>query len=136
MGSWRGGDAGMKFGVRLLKDQKPVQHPPHIRRGSGKRGPPFSFSSPARPLPLHPCCSVFILRSQGIRPWRSLRSPHTPPPPELTGDVIRDPLWERKRQTPRWRQLRFLSFVKTVISFLRPRAKASHHQTIYTFRFY
>lgn len=90
------------------------------------------------PLPLAP--SPYILAalylSSGVRGYDPGGACAPPTPQELTGDVIRDPRWERKRQTPRWPQLRFFSFVKTVISFLRPRAKASHHQTIYTFRFY
>lgn len=87
--------------------------------------------SPPPPTPL-PFCVSPLESGAATR----VEPPLPLTPQELTGDVIRDPRWERKRQTPRWRQRRFLSFVKTVISFLRPRAKVSHRQTIYTFRFY
>ncbi|KAB1278390.1 hypothetical protein Cadr_000007408 [Camelus dromedarius] len=60
----------------------------------------------------------------------------SPSPQELTGDVMRDPRREKQQQPRQWRHRRFLPFVKIVISFLRPRVKASHHQSIYTFRFY
>ncbi|KAB1278392.1 hypothetical protein Cadr_000007408 [Camelus dromedarius] len=66
---------------------------------------------------------------------RKEKTTHTQPA-ELTGDVMRDPRREKQQQPRQWRHRRFLPFVKIVISFLRPRVKASHHQSIYTFRFY
>lgn len=121
----------MKFGqVRLLKNQKPGNTLLIFGGVVGNLVLLFLLSrSP----------SSYILAVLCVYPPELgatiLVEPAPSPLQELTGDVIRDPRWE-EGQTPRWRQLRFLSFMKTVISFLRPRAKASHHQTIYTFRFY
>ena len=74
------------------------------------RGAPFSFSLPlaASPTPL-----PFCVNPPESGAATRLAPPLPLTPRELTGDVIRDPRWERKRQTPRGRQRRFLSFVKT-----------------------
>lgn len=91
---------------------------------------PYSFPSSSSRLP-----SLFHVYSPGFGA-ESLAEPPRPPPShphqqELTGDVMRDPRREGKRQPGQRRQLRFL-FVKIVISFLRPRAKASNYPAIYT----
>lgn len=104
----------------------------HTQGGGGKPGPASPFLPLVSLLSLNLWYSPVILLGLELSPWRSLLSPHQP---ELTGDVMRDPLREGKQLPPWRRQRRFLS-LKIMISFLRPRARASHHQAIYTFRLY
>ena len=70
------------------------------------------FPSPSRSPP-PPTPLPFCVNPPESGAATRLAPPLPLTPRELTGDVIRDPRWERKRQTPRGRQRRFLSFVKT-----------------------